>query len=115
MNDQIEKRGYLLEDFRLFHLGGAPSSDIDLHYHEFHKIFILISGSGGYTVEIDHQDGYSSKYLHQTHYIVSAGQYVSAGQVIGYVGSTGTSTGPHLHFSILYNGEHVNPANYIRI
>ena len=73
------------------------------------------SSSGGYTVEIDHQDGYSSKYLHQTHYIVSAGQYVSAGQVIGYVGSTGTSTGPHLHFSILYNGEHVNPANYIRI
>ena len=73
------------------------------------------SESGGYTVEIDHQDGYSSKYLHQTHYIVSAGDYVSAGQVIGYVGSTGTSTGAHLHFSILYNGSHVNPANYINI
>lgn len=73
------------------------------------------SSSGGYTVEIDHQDGYTSKYLHQTHYIVSAGQQVSAGQVIGYVGSTGTSTGPHLHFSILYNGSHVNPANYINI
>ena len=73
------------------------------------------SSSGGYTVEIDHQDGFSSKYLHQTHYIVSAGQKVSAGQVIGYVGSTGVSTGPHLHFSILYNGSHVNPANYINI
>lgn len=73
------------------------------------------SESGGYTVEIDHQDGFSSKYLHQTHYVVSAGDYVSAGQVIGYVGSTGTSTGAHLHFSILYNGEHVNPANYINI
>ena len=73
------------------------------------------SESGGYTVEIDHQDGYSSKYLHQTHYVVSAGDYVSAGQVIGYVGSTGTSTGAHLHFSILYNGSHVNPANYINI
>lgn len=73
------------------------------------------SSSGGYTVEIDHQDGYSSKYLHQTHYIVSAGQKVSAGQVIGYVGSTGASTGPHLHFSILYKGEHVNPANYIKV
>ena len=73
------------------------------------------SSSGGYTVELNHQDGFESKYLHMTHYIVSAGDYVSAGQVIGYVGSTGTSTGAHLHFSILYNGEHVNPANYINI
>jgi len=71
--------------------------------------------SAGYNVTIDHQDGFSSKYLHMTHYIVSAGQHVEQGQVIGYVGSTGTSTGPHLHFSILYNGSHVNPANYINI
>lgn len=73
------------------------------------------SSSAGYYVTVDHQDGYSSKYLHMTHYIVSVGQYVSAGQVIGYVGSTGASTGPHLHFSILYNGSHVNPADYIDI
>ena len=71
--------------------------------------------SGGYYVVINHQDGFSSKYLHMTHYVVSAGDYVSAGQVIGYMGSTGTSTGPHLHFSILYNGNYVNPANYISI
>ncbi len=71
--------------------------------------------SAGYYVTIDHKDGFSSKYLHMTHYIVSPGTYVSAGQIIGYVGSTGTSTGAHLHFSILYNGEHVNPANYINI
>ena len=73
------------------------------------------SSSAGYYVTVDHQDGYSSKYLHMTHYIVSPGQYVAAGQVIGYVGSTGTSTGAHLHFSILYNGSHVNPAHYINI
>lgn len=71
--------------------------------------------SGGYYVVIDHQDGFASKYLHMTHYIVSSGDYVSAGQVIGYMGSTGTSTGPHLHFSVLYNGNYVNPANYISI
>ena len=71
--------------------------------------------SSGYNVTINHQDGFSSKYLHMTHYIVSQGQHVEQGQVIGYVGSTGTSTGPHLHFSILYNGSHVNPANYINI
>lgn len=71
--------------------------------------------SAGYYVTIDHMDGYSTQYMHMTHYIVSKGDYVTAGQVIGYVGSTGTSTGNHLHFSVLYNGSHVNPANYIKI
>lgn len=71
--------------------------------------------SSGYYVVLDHGDGFESKYLHMTHYIVSPGQSVSAGQVIGYVGSTGASTGAHLHFSIMYNGQHVNPAKYIGI
>lgn len=71
--------------------------------------------SSGYRVYINHQDGFSSRYLHMTHYIVKAGQWVAAGQVIGYVGSTGTSTGPHLHFEIRYNGQAVNPADYIKI
>ena len=69
--------------------------------------------SAGYYVSINHGDGYSSVYMHMTRYVVSKGQAVSAGQVIGYVGSTGVSTGPHLHFGIAYNGSYVNPANYI--
>jgi murein DD-endopeptidase MepM/ murein hydrolase activator NlpD len=69
--------------------------------------------SAGYYVSINHGDGFSSIYMHMTNYIVSKGQAVSARQVIGYVGSTGVSTGPHLHFSITYNGSHVNPCNYI--
>lgn len=73
------------------------------------------SSSGGYYVEIDHGDGFSSKYLHMTHYIVKKGDKVAQGQKIGEVGSTGVSTGPHLHFSILYKGNHVNPAKYIKI
>ena len=55
-----------------------------------------------------HGDGFSSIYLHMTHYIVSAGQYVNQGQVIGYMGSTGASTGPHLHFEVIKNGVKVN-------
>ena len=69
-------------------------------------------GAGNY-VSINHGDGFSSIYMHMTRYIVSAGQYVEAGQVIGYVGSTGISTGNHLHFGIAYKGEYVNPMKYI--
>ncbi len=71
------------------------------------------SNSAGYYVTINHGDGFSSVYMHMTHYVVSKGQTVSQGQLIGYVGSTGISTGPHLHFGISYNGTYVNPALYI--
>ncbi len=71
------------------------------------------AGGAGYYVSINHGDGFSSIYMHMTHYIVSPGQYVNAGQVIGYVGSTGGSTGPHLHFGIAYKGTYVNPMKYI--
>ena len=71
------------------------------------------AGGAGYYVSINHGDGFSSVYMHMTHYIVKPGDYVNAGQVIGYVGSTGGSTGPHLHFGIAYNGTYVNPMNYI--
>ena len=67
--------------------------------------------SAGYYVQINHGDGYKSIYMHMTHYIVKPGQHVSQGQVIGYCGSTGGSTGPHLHFGISYQGNYVNPAN----
>ena len=69
--------------------------------------------AAGNYVSINHGDGFSSVYMHMTHYVVSRGQKVSQGQVIGYMGSTGVSTGNHLHFGISYNGKYVNPANYI--
>ena len=71
--------------------------------------------SCGYYVQINHGDGYKSIYMHMTNYVVSKGQTVSQGQVIGYCGSTGISTGYHLHFGISKNGSYVNPANYISI
>lgn len=71
------------------------------------------AGGAGYYVSINHLDGFSSIYMHMTNYIVSAGQSVAQGQLIGYVGSTGMSTGPHLHFGISYAGTYVNPLAYI--
>ena len=67
---------------------------------------------GNYVV-INHGDGFSSLYAHMQGLIVKAGDYVKQGQTIGYVGSTGLSTGPHLHFTIYYNGADVNPMSYI--
>lgn len=70
----------------------------------------------GYYVSLSHGNGYGSFYGHMTSYIVAAGDYVSQGQVIGYVGSTGIySTGPHLHFEISVNGSTVNPMEYITL
>ncbi len=69
--------------------------------------------SYGNHVVINHGDGFSSLYAHMDYYVVSEGQYVSQGELIGYVGSTGNSTGPHLHFTVLYNGSDVNPMNYL--
>ena len=70
------------------------------------------NGAGNY-VSINHGDGFTSIYMHMTRYVVSPGEYVSAGQVIGYVGNTGLSKGAHLHFGISYNGTYVNPLNYV--
>ena len=72
------------------------------------------AGGAGNYVSINHLDGFASIYMHMTHYVVSEGQNVSAGQLIGYVGSTGMSTGPHLHFGVSYAGTYVNPLAYIR-
>lgn len=71
------------------------------------------AGGAGYYVSISHGDGFASIYMHMTRYVVSSGQSVTQGQLIGYVGSTGISTGPHLHFGISYGGSYVNPMAYL--
>lgn len=73
------------------------------------------NSSAGNFVAIDHRDGYESRYLHMTEYIVYPGQEVKAGDIIGYVGATGDATGPHLHFTILYEGNTVDPAPFLNI
>ncbi|MFI3140884.1 MAG: peptidoglycan DD-metalloendopeptidase family protein [Clostridia bacterium] len=71
--------------------------------------------NGGYGIytSIDHGDGFISIYGHCSQIIVSVGQYVEKGEVIAYVGSTGNSTGAHLHFELRYDGEKVDPMNYV--
>ncbi|MCI8526365.1 MAG: peptidoglycan DD-metalloendopeptidase family protein [Oscillospiraceae bacterium] len=73
------------------------------------------SEANGYNVSINHNDGFASMYAHMTNYIVSVGQTVSQGEVIGYVGDTGWATGPHLHFELYYGGSTVNPADYVSL
>ncbi len=70
------------------------------------------NGGYGNCAIIDHGSGVSTLYAHMSSISVSAGQYISAGETVGKVGSTGNSTGPHLHFEVLINGTAVNPMQY---
>lgn len=75
--------------------------------------YAAYKGSYGNLIIIDHGNGVQSYYAHCSALYVSAGQTVGAGTTIGAVGSTGNSTGPHLHLEIRVNGNPVNPQNYI--
>ena len=71
------------------------------------------NGSYGNLVKVDHGNGVETWYAHTSKMYVSVGQEVKAGDVIAAVGTTGNSTGPHLHLEIRINGNHVNPQNYL--
>ncbi len=71
-----------------------------------------MSGYGNYIV-IDHQNGYETAYAHCNAIFVSLNQHVKKGESIAHVGSTGNSTGPHLHFEIKSNGEYLDPLEFV--
>ena len=71
------------------------------------------SGGYGNMVDINHGNGIMTRYGHASQVVVSAGQSVKRGQVIAYMGSTGFSTGPHVHYEIHVNGQKVNPISYL--
>jgi murein DD-endopeptidase MepM/ murein hydrolase activator NlpD len=71
-------------------------------------------GGYGYAAEIQHANGYATLYGHNSKIFVKVGDLASKGQVIGLMGSSGRSTGPHVHFEIARNGKTLNPAKYLR-
>jgi len=78
---------------------------------------IIFSGwKGGYgkVTKIKHKDGYVTLYAHQSRLKSKVGEYVKSGEIIGYIGNTGRSTGPHLHFGLYKNGRAINPMRMVK-
>jgi murein DD-endopeptidase MepM/ murein hydrolase activator NlpD len=78
-------------------------------------VVIWAANRAGYgnTVEIDHGNGYRTRYAHGDELAVKAGDHVTAGQVIALMGSTGRASAPHVHFEVLKDGARINPAHYV--
>ena len=77
------------------------------------KVINGTTGYGKYLI-IDHGDGWCSLYAHCSSISVSVGQEVSQGQIVAAIGTSGYSTGPHVHFEIRHNNQKVNPMNYLQ-
>lgn len=99
-----------------FHNGvdmAAPSGSPILAAYDGEVVAAAYNGSMGNYVMLDHGDGLYTIYMHASALYVSKGQTVARGEKIAAVGSTGRSTGPHLHFSVRLNGSYVSPWNYL--
>jgi murein DD-endopeptidase MepM/ murein hydrolase activator NlpD len=101
---------------RRFHAGidiGASTGTLIAAAGEGTVIFAGLKNGYGNTVIVDHGGGIATLYAHQSTIGSSVGQAVRRGQTIGYVGCTGYCTGPHLHFEVRVNGEHVDPTGWL--
>ena len=99
-----------------FHYGTDYAADAGVEIHAFADGTVLEAGvSEGYGnyLKVDHGNGFSTLYGHCSELLVSNGEQISRGQTIALVGSTGRSTGPHLHFELIHNGIYLNPEFYL--
>lgn len=106
-----------------FHYGIDIAANSGTPIYALQEGKVTVSGTeGGYgkTVVIDHNypdlpqiPRVQTRYAHNSKNVVEKGDYVYRGQVIAYVGSTGRSNGPHLHFEVVYNGSNINPIDYL--
>ncbi|MCI9539902.1 MAG: peptidoglycan DD-metalloendopeptidase family protein [Lachnospiraceae bacterium] len=92
---------------------GAPSGQPIKAAYRGEVVIAEYSSSAGNYIMLNHGNGLATVYMHCSKFNVSVGQVVEKGDIIGFVGSTGNSTGPHLHFSVRLNGEYIDPGPYI--
>lgn len=107
-----------------FNKKSASHKGVDLASNKGNKVKTMAKGkvirsevSSGYgnLIEIDHGNGFKTRYAHLNKSYVKVGQYVAQGEAIAEVGSTGRSTGPHLHYEVIYNGANVDPMTFMKI
>nr|WP_243414645.1 M23 family metallopeptidase [Sporosalibacterium faouarense] len=91
----------------------APTGTSILAANSGKVIFAGYSGGYGNIIIIDHGGGISTLYAHNSRLVAKAGQWVKKGDVISKAGTTGNSTGPHLHFEVRKNGEYTNPLDWV--
>lgn len=100
-----------------FHPGIDIANDMGTPIRATADGVVSVAGwnSGGYgnMVDIDHGNGVMTRYGHASYVVVTPGQHVRRGQVIAYMGSTGYSTGPHVHYEVRINGQAVDPSSYL--
>ncbi|MCI0471381.1 MAG: M23 family metallopeptidase [Candidatus Aminicenantes bacterium] len=119
-------RGYLTDSFGnrynpitgkwQFHYGQDISTQVGNPIVATADGYVLIAefqGLLGNLIHIDHGFGYQTRFGHLSSFNVKEGDRVKRGQVIGFVGSTGRSTAPHVHYEVIFQGEHVNPLHFV--
>lgn len=116
VSDDYGNRIHPILGIQQFHNGvdlAAPNGSPILAAYDGEVVAATYSGSMGNYIMIDHGDSMYTIYMHASALYVSKGDLVSKGEKIAAVGSTGRSTGPHLHFSVRVNGSYVSPWNYL--
>jgi murein DD-endopeptidase MepM/ murein hydrolase activator NlpD len=109
--------GYWMRGFTYYHLGVDIANSIGKPVYAADDGYVMLAGTDtwgyGQQIVLNHGNGFKTRYAHLSKILVKAGQSVKRGEKIGLVGSTGRSTGPHLHFEIIKNGVAIDPTLYL--